>query len=76
MRERHYVRVAPQVMHDAVLTLYRDDPICPQQLTEAAKPDPTLETVPVAPRLAREQERLIRLEAELGLRAHRGPRSV
>jgi hypothetical protein len=66
VRERHYVRIAPQVMHDAILTLYRDDPICPQQLAVPTELEP-----PRAPKqdgfLANETVRLERLERELGL---------
>lgn len=32
VRDRHYLRVADQPMRDAILTLYRDDPIVPDQL--------------------------------------------
>jgi integrase len=31
MHERHYLRVADKPMHDAILSLYRDDPICNRQ---------------------------------------------
>jgi integrase len=31
MYERHYLRVADQQMHDAIRSLYRDDPICDRQ---------------------------------------------
>jgi hypothetical protein len=31
MHERHYLRVASEQMHAAILTLYRDDPICDRQ---------------------------------------------
>jgi hypothetical protein len=56
-------------MHDAILSLYREDPICDRQeqalrLTEVTTPaaEPTAW-------LADEQDRLGRLERELGLRA-------
>jgi integrase len=66
VRERHYVRIAPQALRDAILTLYRDDPICPQQLGLAADHETSRERPP-SPWLARETERVARLEAELGL---------
>jgi hypothetical protein len=31
MYERHYLRVADQLMHDAIRGLYGDDPICERQ---------------------------------------------
>ncbi len=66
VRERHYVRIAPQALRDAVLTPYRDDPICPQQLELAGEPA-SLPEPPPSPWLIRETERLVRLEGELGL---------
>lgn len=67
VRERHYVRIAPQSMRDAILSLYRDDPICPQQQAPPAAPRTAAEQRP-SRWLARETERVARLEAELGLR--------
>jgi len=66
VRDRHYVRIAPQVMRDAILTLYRDDPICPQQLAAAEEPLMTTRAKTDG-FLAREAERLEQLERELGL---------
>lgn len=66
VRERHYVRIAPQIMRDAILTLYRDDPICPHQL--ATDDEPARERDREPDRfLASEAARLERLERELGL---------
>ena len=42
--ERHYLRIADQAMQEAILTLYRDDPICPGQLDP---PPPPLRLVQV-----------------------------
>jgi integrase len=67
VRERHYVRIAPQVMHDAILTLYRDDPICPRQRALPAESESSSEPQPGV-WLEREERRLADLEAELGLR--------
>ena len=40
MHERHYLRVADEPMHDAIQTLYRDDPICERQ-TQTLRPEPS-----------------------------------
>jgi site-specific recombinase XerD len=69
VRERHYVRIAPQVMREAILTLYRDDPICPHQLAPADEPDRRHDRPPDG-FLASETSRLERLERELGLEAN------
>ena len=69
MHERHYLRVADEPMHDAILGLYRDDPICERQehaLRLAAVPAPTAEP---SAWLAEEAARLERLEGQLGLQA-------
>ena len=41
MHERHYLRIADEPMRDAILTLYRDDPICDRhtQALPSAQPD-------------------------------------
>lgn len=65
MHERHYLRVADEPMHDAILGLYRDDPICDRQeraLRLTALPTPAAE--PTA-WLADETARLERLEQQL-----------
>jgi site-specific recombinase XerD len=36
MHERHYLRVADDAMYDAILTLYRDEPICDRQIQPLA----------------------------------------
>ena len=69
MHERHYLRVADEPMHEAILGLYRDDPICERQeraLHLTAVPTPTAEP---SAWLADEAARLERLEQQLGLRA-------
>ena len=69
MHERHYLRVADEPMHDAIQTLYRDDPICERQeqaLRLTAVPTPAAEP---SAWLADEAARLERLEQQLGLRA-------
>ncbi len=69
MHERHYLRVADEPMHDAVLGLYRDDPICQRQeqaLRLTAVPTPAAEP---SAWLADEAARLERLEQQLGLNA-------
>jgi len=65
MHERHYLRVADEPMHEAILGLYRDDPICERQeralrLTAAASP-----TAEPFAWLADEAARLERLEQQL-----------
>jgi hypothetical protein len=69
MHERHYLRVADQPMHEAIQTLYREDPICERQqrmLRPVAAAGSDRE-----PRawLAAETARLEALEQRLGLRA-------
>jgi integrase len=69
MHERHYLRVAGEPMHDAINTLYREDPICERQqrtLRSVAELRPDIE--PTA-WLAGESARLEALEQKLGLRA-------
>jgi len=65
VRDRHYVRVADEAMHQAIRTLYQDDPIYrpqePEEPPAAAKPA----EVPAA--LAKYTDRLARLEHDLGL---------
>jgi len=65
VRDRHYVRVAPKSMREAIRMLYQDDPICP-----SPKPEPS---VPLSDRLLsddllQEVRRLVQLARELGLR--------
>jgi integrase len=69
MHERHYLRVADQAMRAAILTLYRDDPICPQQLEPAPTPPPSLPEPQNNGFLAAERQRLEQLERELALRS-------
>jgi len=66
VRERHYVRIAPQIMRDAILTLYRDDPICPHQLDRAEERG-RADDRRADGFLAGETARLEALERELGL---------
>ena len=69
MHERHYLRVADEPMHDAILSLYRKDPICDRQ--ERALKLTALPTPAVKPSawLASETSRLEQLEQRLGLQA-------
>lgn len=65
MHERHYLRAADEAMHDAIQTLYRDDPICERQtqtLRPVAVPMPNAEP---AGWLATETARLEELEQRL-----------
>jgi integrase/recombinase XerD len=69
MHERHYLRVADEPMHDAILSLYREDPVCDRQ-ERALKLTPV--PTPVAQpslRLVDETARLEELERRLGLQA-------
>lgn len=69
MHERHYLRVCDEPMHQAIQTLYREDPICDRQrdaLTLTAVPMPNTEP---SAWLADESARLDELERQLGLRA-------
>lgn len=69
MHERHYLRVADAPMHDAIQTLYREDPICErQQRTLRPVAVPAAEDTPAA-WLDGERSRLEALERRLGLRA-------
>lgn len=65
MYERHYLRVADQQMHDAIRSLYRDDPICDRQ-QQALQPRAVAAREPQpAPWLAAETARLELLEQQL-----------
>lgn len=66
MHERHYLRVADEAMHDAIQTLYCEDPICDRQ-TETLRPV-AISTPNVEPAawLAAETARLEELEQRLG----------
>ena len=69
MHERHYLRVADDAMHDAIQTLYREDPICERQqqtLRPVVTPKPNAEP---AAWLSAEAARLDELEQRLGIRA-------
>lgn len=69
MHERHYLRVADEPMHDAILSLYREDPICDWQeraLRLAALPTPAAKP---SAWLASEAGRLEQLEQRIGLHA-------
>lgn len=68
VRDRHYIRVAPKTLHQAIHTLYQDDPICPQpNQTPPTPPFPTTTSRSLPTDLQRELTRLAELEQELGL---------
>ena len=69
MHERHYLRVASEQMHEAILTLYRSDPISERQreLQELRPVAAARETASGA--LEQDAARLSQLEAQLGLKA-------
>ena len=69
MHERHYLRVADEAMHDAIQTLYREDPICERQ-RETLRPV-VLPAAIVEPAawLAGETARVEELERRLRMRA-------
>lgn len=62
VRDRHYIRIAPRTMHDAILTLYQDDPICQPPGAPAGEPAPA---TTIAEDLQHELKRLIEIEREL-----------
>jgi integrase len=59
VRDRHYIRIAPKTMHDAILTLYQDDPICDPPGTPTEPPSPG---ATIAEDLHHELKRLIEIE--------------
>ena len=65
VRERHYIRVAPKAMHEAIRTLYQDDPICPKPSQTPLPAAHVSRSLPAD--LQRELSRLVELERELGL---------
>ena len=71
VRDRHYLRVADQPMRDAILTLYRDDPITPDQ--HRPRPATREQLQPAASAwLAREHDRLADLERRIAEHASSG----
>lgn len=62
MHERHYLRVADEPMHQAILGLYRDDPICERQAQALRLTAVPTAAVEPSAWLADEAERLERLE--------------
>jgi integrase len=69
MHERHYLRVADEQMREAILTLYRADPICDRHAALLTlRPLATADPQPSG-WLEREQARLDDLERRLGLTA-------
>jgi hypothetical protein len=69
MHERHYLRVADEAMHDAIQTLYRDDPICERQARPLRPVELPHEAKPAADCLASETARIAELEQRLGIGA-------
>jgi hypothetical protein len=69
MHERHYLRVADESMRDAILTLYREDPICDRQ-RDALRLQPVAAPAPQATGwLEQDTARLTELEQRLGIDA-------
>jgi integrase/recombinase XerC len=69
MHERHYLRVASDVMHQAILTLYADDPISDRQ-RQATELRPVATSAPGGGvGLDADATRLAELEQQLGLKA-------
>jgi hypothetical protein len=65
-RDRHYIRVATRAMREAILALYDDDPICPEQHQPTPEPaEPERESLPDF--LAKEAARLAKLEQQIRL---------
>jgi hypothetical protein len=70
MHERHYLRVASEQMHDAILTLYRHDPISNRQRElEPLRPAAAGASAGTQGWLEQDADRLTQLEAQLGLKA-------
>jgi site-specific recombinase XerD len=70
MHERHYLRIATEQMHQAILTLYQDDPISERQRHSLnLRPLPRPATDSSTGWLDQETARLVQLESELGLKA-------
>jgi site-specific recombinase XerD len=69
MHERHYLRVASEQMHDAILTLYRDDPISDRQRQLAQMLPPGAPATRRSGGLEQDIRRLRALEAQLGIEA-------
>jgi hypothetical protein len=65
VRDRHYVRIAPKMMHQAIRTLYQDDPICPEPTQQPAT---ATRERSLPDELQQEVRRLVEIERELGIR--------
>lgn len=69
MHERHYLRIASEQMHQAIVTLYRDDPISARQ-RQALELRPLVAPAPSrSGGLEADVARLDELEHQLGLKA-------
>jgi len=69
MHERHYLRVASEQMHEAILTLYRNDPISDRQRElQQLRPVAVAGAGETTGWLEQDTARLSALEAELGLK--------
>ena len=66
VRNRHYIRTASTVLHEAIQTLYQNDPITPSVTDDSAAAEATPPPEP-SPDLRDDLNRLIRLEHQLGL---------
>jgi hypothetical protein len=70
MHARHYLRVASEQMHQAILTLYRDDPISDRQRElQLLRPVAARVSRGTAGWLEQDADRLSQLEAQLDLKA-------
>ena len=65
MHERHYLRVADEPMHDAIRTLYRQDPICDRQRVALQPVAAPLPNAAPSAWLAGETAKLERIEQRL-----------
>lgn len=68
VRDRHYIRIADHTMHQAIQTLYQNDPITSQKRHERPATPATAQKHESEGWLAKETARLNQIECQLGLR--------